>query len=63
MKEIKLTDKDYQDIKTAALNEWREKSISYKTADEFVCRCYVSAFISFCNAKGYTLLDGKVYVK
>lgn len=63
MKEINLTDRDYREIKDLALSEWKEKSISYKTAEEFVCRCYVNAFTSFCRARGYSLLDGKVYVK
>lgn len=63
MKEIKLTEQDLNTIKAAALAEWREKSISYKTPDTFVCQCYVTAFLAFCNAKGYTVVEGKVYVK
>lgn len=63
MKEIKLSDKDYQEIKQLALNQWRENPITYKNAEEFNCRCFVQAFIGYTNSKGYTLLDGKLYVK
>ena len=63
MKEVKLTQYDLDQIKNAALAEWREKSISYKTPDTFVCECYVTAILAFCNAKGYTVVNGKIYVK
>ena len=33
MKEVKLTQYELDQIKNAALAEWREKSISYKTPD------------------------------
>ena len=62
MQEIKLTDLDYQTIKAMALNEWRDKAIEYKNPNEFVCKCYVQATITFCNSKGY-IKDGKLYVK
>lgn len=63
MKEHKLTDQDYRAIKDMALNLWKERSISHKTADDFVCRCYVDAVTSYCSARGLTLVDGKFYVK
>ena len=63
MKEITLTEHDLNTIKNAALAEWREKSISYKTPDTFVCQCYMTAFLAFCKAKGYTVVEGKLYVK
>lgn len=63
MKLIELTQTDYRVIKEMALNEWRDQSLTYKNAEEFVCRCYVSAVASFCNARGLTLIDGKFYAK
>lgn len=63
MIEVKLTDSDYQTIKTLALNEWREKSLTYKNADNYNCICFMTAFLHFCKAKGYTVIDGKIYVK
>lgn len=63
MKQVELTEQDYRAIKDMALSLWRERSISYKTPEEFVCQCYVSAVVTFCNARGLTLVDGKFYAK
>lgn len=63
MKQVELTEQDYRVIKDMALSTWREKAISYKTPEEFVCQCYVAAVVTFCTARGLTLVDGKFYAK
>ena len=61
MKEIQLSDRDFQEIKRLALDQWRDNHITYKNAEEFNCHCYVTAFTSYTNSKGWTLIDGKIY--
>lgn len=63
MKQVELTEQDYRAIKDMALSLWRERSISYKTPEEFVCQCYVAAVVAFCTSRGLTLQDGKFYAK
>jgi hypothetical protein len=63
MKLVELTQQDYRAIKDMALNMWRDRAISYKNAEEFVCQCYVAAVAAFCTSRGLTLQDGKFYEK
>ena len=60
MKEIVLTHKDLSLIKAMATKEWVNKS--HKT-DNFVCECYLNAFISYLNGNKMMVIDGKIYVK
>lgn len=61
MNKVELTDKDYRDIKDMALTLWRDKNISYRAPEDFVCRCYVEALGAFCKVRGLTLRDGNFY--
>lgn len=63
MQEVTLTEQDYQTIKSSALNEWQSNTLTYKNADNYNCICYMKAFLAFCKSKGYTVVDGKIYVK
>lgn len=58
MKEIILTEKDHFEIKDHALQEWMARAA---TGDTFLSKCYISAILTFCKIKKYTIVDGKIY--
>ncbi len=63
MKEVKLAEKHFRDIKDMAHQLYIEKAINYKMPELFVCTSYIEAFIRYCNKNQYVIKDGKVYVK
>lgn len=60
MKEIELTDSQYQQIKDLANKEFNNKNIQ---TDHFLCKCYLYSFKSHLNLWGYVVIDGKIYEK
>ena len=59
MKEIKLTDKQYSEIKSNSINQW----VNYGKGDNGLVIAVVESLIGFCNKNGYIIQDGKVLQK
>ena len=56
MKEVKLTEKEFMDIKSNSVNKWVKGRLSETSLVEAV----INSFIAHCNYKGYVIKDGKV---
>lgn len=61
MKEIELTDEDYNMIAQKAVNEYIRNAIKPKR--NFIAECYIKAAIEYFNSKGYTVKDGRIWKK
>lgn len=59
MKEVKLTDKNYSDIKSTANSEW----VVNRTNENSLIIAVINSFIGFCNKNNYVVQDGKVLEK
>jgi len=60
MKHKELKEKDIKEIKQFAHTNWVRKA---HTGDNFVCKCYVEAFIRWLSSKNLTVKDGKIYAE
>jgi hypothetical protein len=60
MKQVKLTDKDYEKIKSYAKDLWLDKG---QRNSPNVCKAYVESFISYLAGNNLMLIDGKIYEK
>lgn len=58
-KEVKLTDRQYSEIKSVAMSNW----VNYNKGDINVVVSVIDSFISFCNKNKYIVKDGKVIQK
>ena len=59
MKEIKLTDRQYSEIKSSSIDKW----VNYGKGDNGLVIAVIESFIGFCNKNGYIIQDGKVLQK
>jgi hypothetical protein len=59
MKEIKLTDRQYSEIKSNSISQW----VNYGKGDNGLVIAVVESLIGFCNKNGYIIQDGKVLQK
>ncbi len=59
MKEIKLSNKQYSEIKSDSINHW----VNYGKDDNGIVIAVIESFIGFCNKNGYVIQDGKVLQK
>lgn len=57
MKEVKLSEIDYNEIKSKAHDNW----INYYSGENAVVKSIVDSFISFCKSNNYIIKDGKVH--
>lgn len=58
MKEIKLSESDYEEISQQAKKNW----IDYiPRGSNFVTMCIIKSFLTWLNWKGYCIENGRVY--
>ena len=58
MKEVKLTEKNYSDIKSSSVTPYVN---SYARDENGLVKAVINSFIAFCNYHGYIVKDGKVF--
>lgn len=59
MKQIKLSERDYSEIKCKAHDNW----INYYSGENAVVKSIIDSFIGFCKCNNYVVQDGKVLQK
>lgn len=60
MVEVKLTNKELDDIYSLAANEFAKASIRDRERNHLVT-CILKIFLEYCNKKGYLVDKGKIY--
>lgn len=53
---MNMTDRQADDIRTAAIQEYVNKAINHRTAHNFSAHCYVIAVVNFLNNQGYEII-------
>jgi hypothetical protein len=58
-KEVKLTEKQLNEIKSIAVNYW----INAESSNTALVKAVIESFIGYCNNNNYVVQDGKVLKK
>lgn len=64
MEEKELSDNEYEEIYSRAVDEFNRTSLTHKTKySKFLTRCMISSFLSFLAANNLEVRDGRIYKK
>lgn len=58
MKETKLTEKDFMEIKSISTVKW----VSSSKKETALIEAVIDSFITYCNYKKYIIKDGKILI-
>jgi len=58
MIEIKLTEKDFLEIKSNSVDKW----VRFSSGETSLVQAVIDTFIAHCNSKGYVIKDGKIFL-